>query len=127
MALQNGVRGYIPTSVTFDVAIEAMRLVKAGGTFVPASSLNSARQKAELATAWRNGSGPFSPRQTEVIEAIRRGKPNKVIAYELDMRESTVKVHIRNIMKKLKATNRTQVAFLTNGMFENDGRGRPTT
>ena len=57
LALQSGVRGYIPTSVTFDVAIEAMRLVKAGGTFVPASSLNSARQKAQSAAARRNGTG----------------------------------------------------------------------
>ena len=118
LALQSGVRGYIPTSMTFDVAVEAMRLVRAGGTFVPASSLNSARQKAEFATARRNGSGPFSPRQTEVIEAVRQGKANKVIAYELNMRESTVKVHIRHIMRKLKATNRTQVAYMTNHLFD---------
>ena len=43
---------------------------------------------------------------------------NKLIAYELDMCESTVKVHIRNIMKKLKATNRTEVAYLTRDLFE---------
>jgi DNA-binding NarL/FixJ family response regulator len=43
---------------------------------------------------------------------------NKLIAYELAMCESTVKVHIRNIMKKLNATNRTQVAYLTRGYFE---------
>jgi DNA-binding NarL/FixJ family response regulator len=48
------------------------------------------------------------------VEALRRGKANKIIAYELNMRESTVKVHVRNIMKKLKAKNRTEVAFLTN-------------
>ena len=40
----------------------------------------------------------------------KRGKPNGFIAYELKMRESTVKVHVRNIMKKLHATNRTEVA-----------------
>jgi DNA-binding NarL/FixJ family response regulator len=43
---------------------------------------------------------------------------NKLIAYELNMCESTVKVHIRNIMKKLNATNRTQVAYLTRRFFE---------
>ena len=43
---------------------------------------------------------------------------NKLIAYELNMCESTVKVHVRNIMKKLQATNRTQVAYLTRGLFE---------
>ena len=45
------------------------------------------------------------------MDALRRGKANKIIAYELNLRESTVKVHVRNIMKKLKATNRTEVAF----------------
>ena len=103
-----------------------MRLVKAGRHLVPASSLNSARQKAEVCGS-RAQNRTISRCQTEVIEAVpARGRPNKVIAYELNMRESTVKVHIRHIMRKLKATNRTQVAFLTNGMFEHDGRGRPT-
>lgn len=44
------------------------------------------------------------------FEAIQRGKSNKIIAYELGMCESTVKVHVRRIMKKLKAKNRTEVA-----------------
>jgi DNA-binding NarL/FixJ family response regulator len=39
------------------------------------------------------------------------GKPNKIIAYELGMSESTVKVHVRNIMQKMGATNRTQAAY----------------
>jgi len=50
-------------------------------------------------------------------KALRRGKANKVIAYELNMRESTVKVHVRNIMKKLKARNRTEVAFMANELM----------
>ena len=66
----------------------------------------------------------FTARQAEVVEALRRGKANKIIAYELHLRESTVKVHIRNIMKKLKATNRTEVAFKINDMFP-AGRGKP--
>jgi DNA-binding NarL/FixJ family response regulator len=44
------------------------------------------------------------------VEALQQGKPNKIIAYELNLCESTVKVHIRNIMKKLKATNRAEIA-----------------
>jgi DNA-binding NarL/FixJ family response regulator len=43
------------------------------------------------------------------------------------MCESTVKVHIRNIMKKLKATNRTQVVYLTNGLFETGSQPRRPT
>lgn len=64
-----------------------------------------------------NGTALLTERQTAVIEALRRGKANKIIAYELNMKESTVKVHVRNIMKKLNAKNRTEVAFLASEMF----------
>ena len=46
-----------------------------------------------------------------VIRALQQGKSNKVIAYELNMCESTVKVHVRNLMKKMKAKNRTDLAM----------------
>jgi DNA-binding NarL/FixJ family response regulator len=56
--------------------------------------------------------GPgITPRQREVLIQLQRGKSNKIIAYELGMSESTAKVHIRNLMKKMGARNRTQVAF----------------
>lgn len=55
----------------------------------------------------------FSPRQLEVLRLIRSGAQNKHIAYRLNMREGTVKVHVRNIFRKLSVTNRTQAAFVT--------------
>ena len=59
----------------------------------------------------------FTTRQAAVVEAVRQGKANKIIAYELNMRESTVKVHVRNIMKKLKAGNRTEVAYIASKLI----------
>ena len=53
----------------------------------------------------------LTPRQLEVLEHIKLGEPNKIIAYKLGMKECTVKVHVRDIMKKLKATNRTQLVY----------------
>jgi DNA-binding NarL/FixJ family response regulator len=116
-AFELGVRGYIPTSLASLVAVEAVRLVCAGGTFAPT---------AVLLSSWRTRGGAdgapliegFTQRQAQILGCLRRGMANKLIAYELNMCESTVKVHIRNIMKKLKATNRTQVVYLTNGFFE---------
>ena len=120
-ALNEGARGYIPTSVSLEVAIEAMHLVNAGGTYVPASSLVAAhRSSQEPGTPKRLGI--FTARQAAVVEALRKGKANKIIAYELNMRESTVKVHVRSIMKKLKAKNRTEVAFLTNDLFSGEAK-----
>ena len=118
-ALEQGARGYIPTSVTLDVAIGAMRLVRAGGVFVPASSL-IARRSPDDSTANQIGDVKLTPRQRAVVEALRKGKANKIIAYELNMCESTVKVHVRNIMRKFSATNRTEVAFKASEMLDSD-------
>jgi DNA-binding NarL/FixJ family response regulator len=122
-ALDQGARGYIPTSLPLEVAVEAMRLVKAGGVYVPASSVVAAQRSTEVSASARTFcNGIFTARQAAVVEALRRGKANKIIAYELKMRESTVKVHVRAIMKKLKARNRTEVAFLANGLMGEDSR-----
>jgi DNA-binding NarL/FixJ family response regulator len=60
----------------------------------------------------------LTPRQKEVLQLLRKGKSNKIIAYELNMQESTVKVHVRQIMKKLKAINRTHAVFLASQIME---------
>jgi DNA-binding NarL/FixJ family response regulator len=116
-ALDKGARGFIPTSLSLEVVIEAMQLIRAGGTFVPASSLLASRNAIADTVSEKTGrTSLFTPRQAAVVNALRQGKSNKVIAYEINMRESTVKVHVRNIMKKLNARNRTEVAFRVNAM-----------
>jgi DNA-binding NarL/FixJ family response regulator len=112
-AFESGVRGYIPTTdTTLGLALEIVRLVRAGGTFVPPSGLALRRTgrrdlppPSELAAADR-----FTPRQMAVLHHLKLGKANKSIARELEMSEATVKIHLRNIMKKMKAANRTEVA-----------------
>jgi DNA-binding NarL/FixJ family response regulator len=111
-ALKNGVRGYIPTSVPLNVAIEAMHLVQAGGVYVPADSLMSLDHSGGAPSSFKKPSHGFlTGRQAEVVRAIRCGMTNKRIAFELKMSESTVKAHIRSIMKKLNVRNRTEVAL----------------
>jgi DNA-binding NarL/FixJ family response regulator len=117
-ALERGARGYIGMSANVDVAIAAIKLVRAGGTFVPASGLLPSRTQASPAEP--DGKQPqsgFTQRQIEVIDRLRQGESNKIIAYKLNMGECTVKVHVRNIMRKLKARNRTEIAFLTKELF----------
>jgi DNA-binding NarL/FixJ family response regulator len=115
-ALESGARGYIPTaSTSVAVAVEAIRLVRAGGIFVPPSSLrmmNHPPLAPELTLE-----EPLTSRQMAVLHHLTQGKANKVIAYELEMSESTVKVHVRNIMKKMRATNRTEVAFRAQNLW----------
>lgn len=134
-ALACGVRGYIPTTLSPRVAIEAIRLVHAGGTFIPASVLDHAdkghrQAEADSPEAARSACSDaesdggasvqaaslpgLTPRQSEVLQLLCEGQPNKNIAFALGMQEGTVKVHVRQIMKKMRVTNRTQVAFLVN-------------
>jgi DNA-binding NarL/FixJ family response regulator len=115
-AFNLGVRGYIPTSLASLVAVGAVSLICVGGTFAPASVLLSDDDAPRNEEHYLQIKG-FTPRQTQILDCLRRGMANKLIAYELDMCQSTVKVHIRNIMKKLNATNRTQVVYLTRRFF----------
>jgi DNA-binding NarL/FixJ family response regulator len=125
-ALAHGVRGYIPTSVECGVAVAALRLISAGGTFVPAGALRSTAAKLdgqpEGERQRRSDGRDLTPRELSVIDLLREGKPNKLIAARLDMQESTVKVHVRNILKKLNATNRTHAAFVANRLLGQDAR-----
>jgi len=115
-ALDAGVRGVVPTSLSLEIANQALRLVKAGGVFVPASALSAPREIAEGDGSKRLDGGILTARQIAVVKKLVEGKANKIIAYELAMCESTVKVHVRAIMKKLEATNRTHVAYIFQSM-----------
>jgi DNA-binding NarL/FixJ family response regulator len=116
-ALECGAVGYIPPSIHFQNIIEAACLALAGGVFLSRKSLFSFRDSVpSLAVSGDEVIKQFTNRQRSVAQVLRRGAANKTIAYELDLRESTVKVHVRQIFKKLKATNRTQAAFLLNQM-----------
>ncbi|MGD9828965.1 MAG: LuxR C-terminal-related transcriptional regulator [Hyphomicrobiaceae bacterium] len=116
--IEGGAAGYIPTSLPLDVAIEAIRLVRAGGVYLPASSLFTVRKAGGLPKPTPHALvGIFTARQAAVVDGLCKGKLNKVIAHELKMRESTVKVHVRNIMKKLNARTRTEVAYIVNDLL----------
>ena len=110
-AFEGGARGYVPTATTpAELVVEIIRLVRAGGTFVPPSGLQLKSIPLRYLPPTTMTNQHFTPRQIAVLGHLTQGKANKVIAYELAMSESTVKVHIRNIMKKMNASNRTEVA-----------------
>jgi DNA-binding NarL/FixJ family response regulator len=123
-AFNLGVQGYIPTSLASPVAAGAVSLVCVGGTFAPANVLLSEGPSLRSPPPKRLIEG-FTQRQTQILDCLRRGMSNRLIAFELAMCESTVKVHIRNIMKKLDASNRTQVVYLTRGLFEDNRQFQP--
>jgi DNA-binding NarL/FixJ family response regulator len=106
--LQKGVRGYIPIeSTTLDLMLKIIQLIEAGGTFIPEVSLSVHTNIAELETIALSRD-QFTAREKAVLALLKCGKPNKTIAHELSMSVSTVKAHIRSIMRKLKVRNRTE-------------------
>jgi DNA-binding NarL/FixJ family response regulator len=114
-AIEHGVRGYIPTSLEPSEVAAALQCVAAGGTFVPAGVLiRFAHDRLDGSRRPREGEvnpmQSLTPREREVLARLRRGKPNKIIAHELAISESTVKVFVRRILSKLHASNRTEVA-----------------
>lgn len=109
--LRFGFRGYISTTFEVGLALAAIKLVCFGGTFVPpcAVGLLGGSTAASLPAARVTGK-ELTVREEQVVRHLRSGKPNKIIAYSLGISESTVKVHLQNIMRKMHAANRTEVA-----------------
>jgi DNA-binding NarL/FixJ family response regulator len=109
--LAAGARGFIPSTTTnIQLATAAIRLVRQGGSYAP-FDLISADKRGRKESEDAAGSRQLTPRESEVLLRLQRGQPNKIIAYELTLTESTVKVHIRNIMRKMGATNRTEAVY----------------
>jgi DNA-binding NarL/FixJ family response regulator len=116
-ALDCGAVGYLLPDNHLEDLLEGACAAAAGNLLLPRSSLNQLRELIDARPAPRNGiEAQFTDRQLAVARALQRGAANKTIAYELNLCESTVKVHIRKIMRALNATNRTQAAFKLNTM-----------
>jgi DNA-binding NarL/FixJ family response regulator len=125
-ALDDGAMGFIPKTSSNDVLLGALRLVLAGGVYLPAEVLrhSSATHPHAYPTAAAAAHTPASAaaappeltcrdlgltdRQAEVLALVVQGKPNKLICRNLNLAEGTVKIHISSILRALNVTNRTE-------------------
>jgi DNA-binding NarL/FixJ family response regulator len=98
-----GIAGFIPKSDPSEVIVSAVRLILAGGVYVPPQLLGG-RPEASSATGLPPG---LTARQLDVLRLLALGKPNKVIARELGVTEGTVKVHLLAVFRALDVRNRT--------------------
>lgn len=124
-AMAHGFAGLISTQMSGDLMLCVLRLILAGGTyfpcepawFAPAPAPALPAEAATVATAAaRRGTFGLTPRQLDVLGYICQGMSNKIIARALGMRETTVKAHVMQIMRRLNAENRTQVALRVSQM-----------
>jgi DNA-binding NarL/FixJ family response regulator len=118
LILGAGTRGFLPTSLSLKVLMGALDLVLAGGIYVPSALIEPSHPRASFAAPARTPSEPWSDltrRQRDVLGLISQGKSNKLIADALVMSESTVKAHVKQIIKRLRVANRTQAALIATG------------
>jgi DNA-binding NarL/FixJ family response regulator len=108
--LRTGARGFLPTSHSLKVLMGALERVRTGGTYVPLA-LTEAPRAAPAERAQRTPWRELTRRQRDVLELIAEGKSNKLIADALHMSESTVKAHVKQIIRRLNVANRTQAAL----------------
>jgi len=136
-AMQAGAAAYISERSDPDMVLRVLSFVLHGGTYFPRSVVDrssfpsdstiTATTEARGATSDPSVTEPahrtfrdipgldnlagLSDRQRAILDGLCHGEPNKIIGRRLDLPESTVKVHVREIMRKLAVSNRTQVAL----------------
>jgi DNA-binding NarL/FixJ family response regulator len=103
VVLERGASGFIPKSTRGAVLLSALRLVLAGGIYVPPLILDGLRA-AEKASE-------LTERQLEVLRLLARGLTNREIADVLRVAEGTVKSHVKHVYEVLDVTNRTEAAM----------------
>lgn len=125
--LDGGVRGFIQKSCSPAVMLSAVRLVLAGGIYVPPGMLGvadgaaTAAPEAQARPVELPGRQPdlqtlrelLTERQIDVLRLLWRGEPNKMISRILNISEGTVKVHLAAIFRALNARNRTEAVMMT--------------
>lgn len=113
-ALRAGASGYLLKNIEMDELVSAIRRAADGDSVVSpqmtAKLIQGVREQPRV-SAQVVERDRFSPRERDILACLARGESNKEIARELDLAESTVKIHVQNIFKKLGMSSRVQVAL----------------
>jgi len=111
--IELGAAGYIPKSYTSEMMVAALHKVLCGQIFLPAEALRLSATQTRDRRADPTDSllAGLTARQVEIYRAATRGLPNKLIARELGIAESTVKAHLTAVFATLGVRNRTEAAY----------------
>lgn len=102
-ALSLGICCYLPKNINTKLLASALEIVINGGNYYPPELLEQSN------SSFRLGNGKkLTNRQFEVLKYLAQGLSNKQIAYQMNVSEATVKLHINALLRTLGATNRTQ-------------------
>lgn len=111
-SIDKGAIGYLPKTMTAQSLVHAVRFMAAGETYVPVSHMSGQDDENPVRQI-------LSRREAEVLNGLCRGLANKEIARELELKEVTIKLHVRTLCRKLDAKNRTHAAMIAKeaGLF----------
>jgi two-component system, NarL family, nitrate/nitrite response regulator NarL len=124
LTYQAGAAGVLHTAAVPEVLIKSLELIMLGESVFPAAAILSAlngmappRQEHQPKTREERSDSHLpderrlSQREQEILSLLMVGAPNKIIARKLNVAEATIKVHIKAILRKIGAQNRTQAAM----------------
>ena len=111
-ALAAGADAYCLKSSPVSTLIDAVRIASEGGAYFDPQIAHVVLSRFSLRTPAMPATSPLTPREAEVLRLIADGKANTEIAAMLNMGLGTVKGHIRDILEKLSAADRTQAAVV---------------
>ena len=112
-ALNLGASGFLPKTSVSDVLVSAIRLVMAGGIYVPPEALMKTAMRpsalsSQSAAPVTFESLRFTARQVEVFRLLLQGMSNKQICRKIDLAEATVKIHVRGILRAINVSSRAE-------------------
>jgi len=113
-AIESGARGFLPQDLSPSALEMLLKLVLMGENIFPGPQHLRAELKGEnlrKQDTYATPASPLSRKENEILECLGNGLPNKVIARNLNIAEATVKVHIKSLLRKINAQNRTQAAI----------------
>ncbi len=113
-ALKLGASGYLLKNIETDFLLDSIRRAANGESVMSpqmAANLANAIRLEKKVTSEKEEVPHLSPRETQIIQLIAKGESNKEIARKLDIAESTVKIHVQGILRKLNLTSRVQAAI----------------
>ena len=112
--LKSGARGYLLKNIDADYLVDAIRRAARGEAVMSPQMTSKLVQGLQSGGAAAAPAGPekdrISPREREILELLARGASNKLMARELGLAESTIKIHVQNILRKLNLSGRVQAA-----------------
>ncbi|MGZ9811175.1 response regulator transcription factor [Pseudoroseicyclus sp. H15] len=112
--LAAGAAGFLPKTLSAKSLVNAIRFMAMGEQYAPLDFLRATEETVANPLAEK-----LSQREIEVLQGLTEGKSNKEIARDLDIREPTVKLHMKTLYRKIGASNRTQAAMIARdqGLF----------